>query len=120
MLNQIFVKPMSVNEVWQGKRFKTKAYDIWREQILLLLPRRVNDHFVGNNKMVLMVEFGVSSKTADLDNLLKPFIDCLQIRYGFDDRQIYRIGATKRYVPKGSEFIRFDLEEFVENSLTHK
>lgn len=53
-----------------------------------------------------------SNKRSDIDNCLKPFIDVLQKRYGFDDNRIYRIRITKVIVPKGSENIAFRLLPF--------
>ena len=32
-------KPLSVNEAWQGKRFKTPIYKLYEETILLTMPK---------------------------------------------------------------------------------
>jgi len=50
---------------------------------------------------------------ADVDNILKPFIDCLQLKYNFNDKMIYKLIVEKDNVPKGSEFIKFSLKEKV-------
>jgi hypothetical protein len=42
---------------------------------------------------------------------LKPFIDCLQLKYGFNDKWIYKISAKKKDVVKGKEYIHFELKE---------
>lgn len=107
-MNQVDIKPMSVNQAWQGRRFKTPKYKAWREQISFMLPPVVE---IPEGRMMLMVTFGVSSKLADMDNMLKPFIDALQDKYGFNDRQIYVGLVGKVDVPKGKEFIKWELQD---------
>lgn len=105
------IKPISVNKAWQGRRFKTPDYKAWREQISFMLPPVIE---VPEGRMMLMVTFGVSSKLFDMDNGLKPFIDALQEKYGFNDRQIYVGLIAKVDVPKGSEYIKWDLRDLTE------
>jgi len=103
------VKPLSVNQVWQGKRFKTKAYKQYEKEILLnLKPMNVE-----GGKLSLFLRFGLSSKNADIDNPVKPFVDCLQKRYGFNDRHIYKMVIEKVDVSKGEEFIEFELKSLI-------
>lgn len=104
---KVNIKPMTVNQAWQGRRYKTPKYKKWGEQIKWLLPYQKE---VPRGRLILSVRFGVSSKLSDLDNLLKPFIDSLQDNYGFNDRQIYATASIKVDVPKGEEFIEFKLE----------
>jgi Holliday junction resolvase RusA-like endonuclease len=104
---RINIKPLSVNQVWQGKRFKTKAYKDYEKEVLLTLkPMQVN-----GGKLRLHLRFGLSSKNADIDNPVKPFVDCMQKKYGFNDRQIYQLTVEKIDVPKGQEFIEFEITE---------
>lgn len=99
------IKPLSVNQVWQGKRFKTKAYKDYEKEVLLTLkPMNVE-----RGKLSLFLRFGLSSKNADVDNPVKPFVDCLQKKYVFNDRQIYRLTVEKVDVAKGQEFIEFEI-----------
>jgi len=67
---------------------------------------------VPNGKLSVKYCFGVSSKAADGDNLIKSFQDALCERYGFDDRRIYEWQVKKIDVPKGKEFIEFELSTF--------
>lgn len=97
---------MTVNQAWQGRRYKTPKYKAWREQINWMLPATID---VPKGRLMLMVTFGVSSKLSDLDNLLKPFIDGLQDKYGFNDRKIYVGLCAKIDVPKGQEYIKWEL-----------
>ena len=103
----INIKPLSVNEVWKGRRFKTAKYESYEKEVLLMLkPQRVPD-----GKLSLSIVAGLSSKNADVDNILKPLIDILQRKYSFNDRQIYRLTVEKEDVPKGSEYIEFTISE---------
>lgn len=105
---KLAIKPLSSNEMYNGKKVKSYKYRNFEKQILPLLPKALA---VPAGKMHLTVTVGLSSKLADLDNILKPFIDCLQLKYGFNDKWIYKISADKVDVKKTEEFIRFKLKE---------
>ena len=102
------IKPLSTNEMYGGRKVKSYKYRDFQKQILPLLP---NELSIPKGKIQLFVAVGLSSKLADLDNTLKPFIDCLQLKYGFNDKWIYSLTASKADVSKGEEFIQFSLEE---------
>ncbi len=104
---KIDVKPLSVNRAWQGRRFKTKEYKSYETAVMLRL-RPIPDFPDG--KLNLIIDVGFSNKSADLDNVLKPFIDITQKKYGYNDSQIYAINAFKNIVPKGQEYIDFKIE----------
>jgi len=98
----IKIKPLSVNEAWQGKKYKTKKYDDYEELLINnLLP---NDYLLNYNS--LNIEFGFSSRASDLDNPLKPLIDILQKKYNFNDNKIYELEVNKEIVKKGDEYIK--------------
>ena len=105
---KIQIKPLSVNQVWQGKRFKTKKYKSYEKELLLLLPKIKIDF---KRDLSLDLTFGFSSPLSDTDNPLKPLLDVLQKRYGFDDRQIFELNVKKELVKKGSEFIELNIKE---------
>lgn len=86
-------------------------YRAFEKTLLHLLP---NEMEVPKGKILLVIEVGLSSKLSDLDNVLKPFIDCLQLKYGFNDRWIYALNATKVDVKKAEEYISFELREIEE------
>ena len=71
---------------------------------------------VGKGRLSLSLLIGLSSKNADLDNILKPWIDILQKKFGFNDRHIYKLNVEKVDVPKGHEFIEFDIKMLEENN----
>lgn len=104
------IKPFSVNEAWQGKRFRTPAYKRFTRDVISILPIRK----LPTPPYFLVLEFGVSSKAADWDNPIKPFQDILQQRYGFNDRDVMAGFARKKLVAKGEEYIYWDIITFDE------
>ena len=94
-------KPLSVNECWQGKRFKTDKYKKYERDLLLMLPPLK----ILNGKLKLDIQLGISSKNADIDNPIKPLLDILQKKYSFNDKDVYELRITKEDVKKGNEFI---------------
>lgn len=104
----IQVKPLSVNQVWQGKRFKTKRYKSYEKELLLLLPP-VQCDFKGDLKIDLT--FGFSNNNSDIDNPLKPVLDILQKKYGFNDKQVKELNVKKEITKKGDEFIKLNIDE---------
>jgi Holliday junction resolvase RusA-like endonuclease len=106
VMEKINIKALSVNSAWQGKRYKTYKYERYINSMLMLLPR-IN---IPQSPFHIDIEFGFSSKLSDIDNGLKPFLDCLVKKYGFDDREIYSLSVKKTIVKKGSEFINFKIK----------
>lgn len=100
------IKPLSVNEAWQGKRFKTSKYAAYRKELVLRLPPIEN---FPEPPYSVYYEFGLSNPKSDFDNPIKPFQDALQERYGFDDKHIVDARVKKIIVPKGKEYIRFSI-----------
>lgn len=101
---KVNIKPLSVNQAWRGRRFKSASYKAYEAQILMMLPK---DFEVPEGKLELSLTVGLSNKQSDIDNIAKPFIDILQKKYAFDDRQIYKLKMIKDIVKKGDEYIRF-------------
>jgi len=101
------IKPLSVNQAWCGKRFKTEEYKQYEKDCFTLLPKEI---FIPDGKLKLIIQIQLSSKNADIDNILKPFIDILQKKYIFNDKRIYRIEIEKIDVSKGFESIIFKFE----------
>jgi Holliday junction resolvase RusA-like endonuclease len=99
-------KPLSINEAWQGKRFKTPAYKRYEEAMLLLMPKGKVDL-----EQMLRVEFffGFSNKASDLDNPVKLLMDIAQKKYGFNDKNVFELNVRKCIVKKGEELSVFAL-----------
>ena len=105
---KINVKPLSVNQCWQGKRFKTVKYKRFEKAVLLLLP---NKYKVPAGLLKITLKWGFSSKLADWDNPIKPFQDILQKKYNFNDSRVCKATVEKEIVPKGEEYIEFKIEK---------
>ena len=106
---RILIKPLSVNEAWQGKRYKTHLYKSFEKKLLLILPNIK----IGNEKLSLRIIFAFSNAASDLDNPTKLVQDILSKKYGFNDKQIYELHLYKVIVPKGSEYIDFEFETII-------
>jgi len=99
------IKPLSVNDAWKGRRFKTDKYKDYERSILLLLkPMEIPE-----GKLELYLKWGFSSAGSDWDNPIKPFQDCLQKKYAFNDNRVVRAITEKVKVKKGEEFIEFKI-----------
>jgi Holliday junction resolvase RusA-like endonuclease len=107
MTIQLHIKPLSVNEAWQGKRFKTPKYKAFEKDVLLMLPNLD----IPEGKLSVKVEAGFNSSASDLDNVLKPILDILQKRYGFNDNRIYKLELEKKVVGRKSDgYFNFNIE----------
>ncbi|MEI2271865.1 hypothetical protein OHD16_06890 [Sphingobacterium sp. ML3W] len=106
MWQTINIKPLSVNQAWQGKRFKTPQYKAYEKIVLLSLPLLS----IPKPPLKIYLEFGQSSPMADWDNPVKPFQDILQKKYGFNDKDIEEAHVKKTIVPKGQEYSKFKIE----------
>lgn len=105
---QLPIKPLSVNEAYKGRRFKTDKYKQYTHDLLFLLPKIK----LPEPPYFVSYEFGFSSSNSDADNPVKPFQDVLQLKYGFNDSQVFKIQIEKFHVKKGKEFIRFKIESY--------
>lgn len=105
--HKLDIKPLSVNEAWQGKRYKTPAHKRYRADLHLLLPPKLD---IPEGKLVISFEFGLSNKRADYDNIIKPLQDQIATKYGFDDSRIYSAIIRKVDVKKGQEYVKFNIK----------
>lgn len=107
----IKIKPLSVNEAWQGRRYKTPVYKAYEEELLLRLPPKYDIPETG--PLEVIYEFGINT-SADFDNPIKPFQDVLQKKYGFDDRRIQKATILKNIVKKGEGYLKFSIKALPE------
>lgn len=102
------IKPLSVNEAYSGRRCKTKKYSSYKRYLMMILPS-VN---VPDGNLKISIKWGFSSHGSDIDNPCKPFIDCLQAKYGFNDNRVSVLNLRREQVKKGGEFVEFKIESF--------
>ena len=99
-------KPLSVNEAWQGKRYKTPKYKRYEVAMLYSLPHDK----IPEGKLRIDIKYGFSNVNSDIDNPTKMFLDILQKRYNFNDSRVYELNLKKEIVKKGDEFIKYDIK----------
>lgn len=103
------IKPLSVNDCWQGRRFKTNEYKVFELQLLHTLPAQK----LPPPPYSIYFEFGFSSVASDWDNPIKPLQDILQKKYKFNDKEIYRAEVVKKIVKKGDEYFCVKIETLI-------
>lgn len=102
---RINIKPLSVNQAWKGKRYKTDEYKVYSKILKYKLPKLT----IPKGELRIEFVFGFSNKGADWDNPVKPLQDILSTKYGFNDNMIYEANVKKVIVKKGEEFIDFKI-----------
>jgi len=100
------IKPLSVNKVWRGRRFKTDDYKRYEADVSKLLVGMK----IPEGALRINLDFGFSNTQSDIDNPAKPFIDILQKKYIFNDSRIYLLHIKKTIVKKGREYIDFEIK----------
>ena len=108
-MNRINIKPLSVNDAWQGRRFRTDQYKKYQIDCSRLLPRTLE---IPDGRLKIYFEWGFSSLGSDCDNPQKPFMDILSKKYDFNDNRVFRIIMDKVKVKKGDEYIKFKIEKW--------
>jgi Holliday junction resolvase RusA-like endonuclease len=101
---KLHIKALSINEAYFGRRKRTHDYNNYIKKMLIILPEI---DMIPEKNIRLNVEFGFSSYASDIDNGLKCFIDCLQKKYEFNDKNIIELFVRKTKVLKGFEYIDF-------------
>lgn len=105
-MNTLKIKPLSVNECWQGRRYKTDEYKVFEHNVYFSLPNLK----LPEKPWRISYHFGFSNMRADVDNPVKPMQDILSKKYGFNDADVHEIVARKTKTEKGQEFISFSIE----------
>lgn len=107
---KIKIKPLSVNEAWKGRKFKTENYNEFENGLFYLLPKQLK---IPEGPLEICFYFGLSSKNCDWDNPIKPAQDVICKTYGINDNRIFRGSAEKIHVPVGQEYIEFEVKSYV-------
>jgi len=102
----VAINPLSVNDAYTGRRFTSRDYKAYKKELFLRLPAKYE---VPNGGLKICLEFGMSNAGADADNPIKPLVDILQKKYGFNDNRVYRYEVDKVIVKKGFEYVKFKI-----------
>lgn len=106
---KIDIKPLSVNEAWQGRRFKTQKYKEYERSLFYLLPKKID---IPLPPFQIYFKFGLSSSLADWDNPVKPTQDILSKKYSFNDKLIRKAIVETEIVEKGKEYLIFQIKSY--------
>ena len=114
-MNRIKYKPISVNRAWQGRRFKSDGYKIFKRDLCILLTmfkKKLKNKLIGK-PLFAHYRWGVSNFRSDVDNPTKPFQDVLFDRLypETDDHKVEVMLLEKVPVKKGDEFIEFHVDD---------
>lgn len=104
---RVNTKPLSVNQAWKGRRFKTDDYKKYE----LIVSAMLEPIDIPHGKLELSLIFGMSSAGSDWDNPIKPFVDILQKKYNFNDNRIKKATVEVVRTKKGEEFIEFEINK---------
>lgn len=102
-------KPVSVNRMYQGRRFLTKEGKNAKESIAWEMKAKYRGKALKCD-IGVDIDFYVSSNLSDLDNLLKGTFDAMKGILWDDDRQIVEILARK-YIDKKNPRIEILINE---------
>lgn len=101
------IRPISVNEAWQGRRFKTKKCNDYCKQFIKIAP--VCKKISG----IIEIEYRfylINHKKTDYDNLIKVTQDLLkECGYIEDDRKIYK--ATIYKIPSKIDSVSIKIKK---------
>ena len=103
---RVDIKPLSVNEAWQGRRFKSPKYKTYEKNLKMLLPKII----LPQPPYEIYFKFGFSNSASDWDNCIKPTQDCIANKYKFNDKLIRRAVIETEIVKKGKEYFEFEIK----------
>lgn len=113
-LQKIDLRPLSVNEAWQGRRFKTKAYKEYEKNLLSLLPQMK----AIEKPYSVIIYFYFGSPMRDIDNPVKLILDVMQKKWKWlNDRDIIQIKLKKFSTDKGNDHFYYRIESFNDKNL---
>lgn len=104
------VKPLTSNRAWQGRRFKSKEYKSYEDELLWILPKNIQPM---DGPIEIRYRFFMRNhKLADWDNPIKPLQDVL-VKSGIirDDRFIYRGVGEK--IPSDRDYFEVEIVPYV-------
>ena len=105
---KVSIKPLSVNKLWQGRRFKTKDYKSYSHAVLLLLKNYKEKHtgYVG-----IELEWHIKNfKLSDEANFLKAFLDLIVKAGIIEDDRFIKWHRSEKFFSK-DQFITFRIIE---------
>jgi|TARA_Y100000296_G_scaffold86818_1_gene128000 Holliday junction resolvase RusA-like endonuclease len=86
------IRPITINQAWCGRKFKTPRYKKWREEMGWLVKGKGKVKWCN-----IELEFHIKHfATTDVDNLIKPVLDALEEGGVIEnDKYVVSVKATK-------------------------
>lgn len=105
---RIDIKPISANQCWQGRRFKTPEYKIWRLSVGILMKK--HKRFSQGKYEVNLRVYTRYCATSDVDNFIKPALDSL-VESGIipDDKYIQKVTCEK--FKSDTDYFEYEIKE---------
>lgn len=89
------IKALSINDCWQGKRFKTNKYKRYEQEFSLLIQPKKFEKMLGDLEVTIKWKSPTVNR-GDIDNPVKPILDILTKMGAWeDDRQIQKLTVYK-------------------------
>ena len=107
-MTEIGIKPLSVNEAFRGKRYKTPNCHKFDDMVDILLKKCILPKLKPKEPFYIIYIFHTSA-AQDYDNNIKCFQDRLMKRLNTDDRYIYGAYIKKVVCKKKQEKIEFGI-----------
>lgn len=109
---KLYIKPLSVNRAYKGRKFPTDALKRYKNTMPLLLPKQLQ---LPPDKLVLIFRFHFKRKASDVDNCCKAAQDIITSYYGVDDREIYMTLNEKIINYEEPEYLEFEFLSYTQN-----
>lgn len=97
---------LSVNKLYGGRRYRTRAYERYREEVFFFLREYDRDAYDLSGPLEMHLEVGFSSPLSDLSNSVKAIEDIISEYFEFNDKMVIDTVLRKYLVPKGEEYIK--------------
>lgn len=105
---RVDIKPISANQCWQGKRFKTPEYKNWRE--IVGYTMKSHKKFPAGKYEVNLRVFTRHCATSDVDNFIKPALDSLvEAKIIPDDKYIQKVICEK--FKSDTDYFEYEIKE---------
>lgn len=105
------LKPFSANKMYTGRKRKSIYYKQFIREVLTSLEDDARSVPRSGMLRVCFV-FNVENIAADVDNMVKPMLDILQTKYGFNDRQVFSLVVDKYLVDADEVGIYYEIKKY--------
>lgn len=110
MIIKIPLKPMSVNEIFQGRRYKTRKYKDWRQSFGELLRYNNNIKSTIEGFINIDIKFYIQSfRLRDVDNMVKGVQDALVENEAIEDDRFIKKLTAEKFEVKNKEDVKIEI-----------